>query len=504
MKILLRHLVALVFLIQSLNLPVYALTEGEEQICNQCVDRNLEPGTKIERDGRFWELLGIETVKGEPMWRARETEDWSEGPGVGGSIDKGDRLTHGNFAGFEDNANYSKRDREELQKVQQKILHRLNEETRGDTEATNKELESQLAGLNQAVQDAGTIAYRGADLSLPSTDPVQALQDSLNVQPGNGSLSIEQTGWQPFDDREYQSSHKAELEELRDRLNYSVSKTPQQADAKKAGYGVLAEVDKAYVTQDNGLGNSLLRVAKVLVDIATDVIPLTSIPKDFYRAFVGKDPMTGESLANWERSLAGGFFIAGMATMGGSNLGKSWIKALAKGAKLTPEAAVNGVRAAKALEKAPRSVVALIKDSLDNLRLLNPVKENALLREQRGYTQAAWSERKIIFRGNTKAPTTLVRFYNPGSSKRVGSWVTSLEQVKGKSPEEIKLLLGLPEAPTHFTIAELPKGTDVSIGFVSPNKWGGDPKALQYFVIDPKNSFFGNVRSIGNLFKGIK
>jgi len=505
-KILLRHLVAIIFLIQSTTPSAYALTKDEEQICDNCVDRNLEPGTKVERDGKLWELIGIETVQGEPMWRARETDGWGEG--IGSSLDasgRESRLTHRDFGNFEDNPKYSKSERDELHKIQKKILDRLNEETRVDTEATNHELAPQLAGLNQVVRNAGTIAYRGADLSIGSADPVQALQDSLKNQPGNGDFNVDQTGWQPFDDREYQSNRKAELEILRDRLNYSISKTPQQSDAKRSGYVAIAEADKAYVTQDLGLGNSLVEVAKILVDIATDVIPLTSIPKDFYRTFVGKDPMTGESLANWERALAGGFFIAGMATLGGSNLGKSWIKAAVKSAKLTPKEAINGVRVAKELEKGktPRSIVARIKDSLSDVKLLNPVRENKILMQTRGYTELAWNERKIILNGKTKEPMTLIRVYS-NADHRVGGWLTPIEQLKGKTPEQIKILLGLPETPTHFTIAELPKETTAYIGFISPNNWGGDQNALQYFIPKVNPNHFGKSSPIKKLFEGVK
>lgn len=512
MKSWLKIFFAAVFTLQ-IGAPVVHADDGDDEggvevICEECVDVDHRPGDQIDVGGEIWVIDHMGEVNGVPMWEAHP-----EGPVSGTSFnDDGndgsvghDRITGRDFSGYEDDRNMSDSDRKELHELQQKIIARLNAETTADSEATVKELTGQVAGLTDAITSAGAVALQGPGIPAASMDPLAALQDSLQTKMGNGGFYVDQTGWQIYDDHSYQSDHAKDLNQLRDRLNNSIPKSAQQADAKRVGYSLLNQTDDAYAQKDTELGDAFLTMTKVVVDIATDLIPITSAPKDLFRVLIGKDPMSGESLANWERVLAGGFFVAGIITLGGSNLVKGEIRAIAKASQLTEEEIAIASKVGRTQEeiKATRSVVARIKDSLRDVKLLDPVKENEKLIAERGYTERAWDERKVVMSGTTKEPQTLVRFYQ-GEKDLVGSWTTAPENLVGKTPEEIKNTLALEKVPSNYTVVRVPPDTKIQVGFISPNNWGGSENAIQYFTPSIRNDFFGPGNPIGNIFRGIK
>jgi hypothetical protein len=481
----------------------------DEVICNQCIDRNADKTKPVEVGGELWILDDLETHDGVTMWRAHPYEGSSSSRGDGmpvGNVDgpNGERITGRDFSRFEDSDKYSKKERQALAEFQQKVIARLNNETGVDSEATNKELDSQIGTLNDAVRDAGELSLQGPGIPSEMVDPMFSLYDTLQVKTGPDGFYPDKGGWRLEDNHPYQSDHKDQLEDLKGRLNSHVPTSPQQADAKRVGYYVIDQADKAYSSNQPQLGEGLFEIAKVVVDIATDIIPVTSIPKDLYRAVIGKDPMTGEALAGWERAMAGGFAVGGIFGLGAVKVGASRIRAMARAARVAENDLALAARVAKSAEglASTRSAVGRIKNSLSDVKLLNPVKENNFLTKVFKYSNKAWDERKVILQGKTKNDQKLVRFFSKDGSE-VGNWVTPMDQVVGKTPEEIREILALKHAPGSFTIVDIPAGTEVTVGFVSPNEWGGKNGAIQYFLPKFENKFFGPAKPINNVFRGL-
>ncbi|MBS1969904.1 MAG: pre-toxin TG domain-containing protein [Bdellovibrionales bacterium] len=505
MRFFITNLLAVVLLIQFSSLRAYSAVDENNVICQNCVDKNSPVGSKVEVDGRTWVLDKLHDPEGTPMWEAHPV--FNRGGDVAGApFDHeppgSERLTGRDLTGFEDSDRLTKEERERLHRIQEKIVNRLNAETAADAGATTTELEKQVGDLNQAIQNAGQVADPRSNGQLNSTDPAFSIYDSIQGKyPGRG-FSPDQAGWQLHDDHDYQSDHKDELDKLRDRLNNHQSQTPQQEDAKRVGYSVLNEADNAYTQNDQELGNGLLNAGKILVDIATDMIPLTSAPKDFYRAFVGKDPMTGEPLATWERAVAGGFFVVGIVTLGGSNAAKPWVRAIAKIAHPAEEE-INLVARNAKNRSSFEALAKRLKDRFKNIKFLDGAKENQRLIKERNYVKLAWSESKPVVSAQTKSEQQFVRFFQNGKDMH-GSWVADAKDVVGKTPEEIKEMFALEHVPDYHSTATIPQGTEMHVGFVGKNEWGGNENAIQYFIPKSSPSFFKNPKPITEVFRGLK
>ncbi|MGZ3747519.1 MAG: pre-toxin TG domain-containing protein [Pseudobdellovibrionaceae bacterium] len=418
-----KLILSILLSIQFTTVKSYAI--DEEVICNHCVDENAKPRDVVEVDGRNWVIEGLGSVNGVPMWQAHplrgEALGHVEGSVYGrGEITGNPRLTGKNLSSYEDNPNLSREEREKIGEIQQKIIARLNAESTADSESTTTELSKQMESLHQAVVLAGEVAYQGPSVPTEFSDPLAALYNSLEVQLGAGNFSMEQAGWQLFDDHEYQSDHKEELTQLRHRLNDVIPKTPQQADAKRSGYFVLSETDKAFLVHDGVLGASLLKIASPLVDIATDVIPLTAIPKDFYRIIVGKDPLTGEILNHWERAIAGGFLVAGIITLGASNLVAPEARALAKAGRLAEEEIELGVRIGKEGPQSAANYQRYLKQLREQME--RPVVNDERLKE---FLEDYWRQDAKVGNGST---ASAIR-YELKTGKPVGEkWHTNKGQ----------------------------------------------------------------------------
>jgi hypothetical protein len=502
MKSLIKMISALAFLIQSLAMPAFASSEEYATICEACADRHLHPGDVVTVNDVHYMVDHLGHVDGKPMWISEriDSRGGSPGPGSGGADRPGNsRLTGKDFSAYEDSSHYSEEDRAIIAQNQAAIIHRINEETTADADATVVELDKQA----QQIRDAGTNGVEvlallaKADVAMP--DPMTSLLSTIKTAT---PIYLDEAGWQVYQDHPFRSDHKDELESLRARLNIALPRSPQQADAKSTGYVLLDAADDAYVKSDVALGDRIVKIAKITIDIATDIIPLTAIPKDFYRAVVGKDPRTGESLATWERGLAAGLLAVGLVTLGASNIAAPEVRAIAMAAHVS-EAEVATASALARDPNATKYTAALIaeaKSKLTEIHALNPAVENATLKRVRGYEHLAWDEGKPLLAGMTIQEEKFVRFFSD-SQYLEGSWVAAEKDVLGKTPAEIKNIFALKENPTHFVEVRVPERVELSIGYVGRNDWGGADGTLQYFIAKSKNARFGEVQTLGGFFK---
>lgn len=118
----------------------------------------------------------------------------------------------------------------------------------------------------------------------------------------------------------YQSHHKEELSMIRHGYLAQHPKSPQAKEAYRAGLFALKEADQAYLQGFIKAGEYFEKSARLLLDVVSDLNPMTALTKDLYRVFVGKDPVTGLPLSAGERLIFGGLSILGVVTLGESSL----------------------------------------------------------------------------------------------------------------------------------------------------------------------------------------
>ena len=82
----------------------------------------------------------------------------------------------------------------------------------------------------------------------------------------------------------------------------------------------------------------------------------------------------------------------------------------------------------------------------------------------------------------TTAPTQYVRFYLPGTSGAVGSFIVGSNEVRGLTAAQIQSALALPYTPTMETLVQVPAGTCLLVGPANP-LFGQPGGAVQEFLV---------------------
>ena len=173
-------------------------------------------------------------------------------------------------------------------------------------------------------------------------------------------LNYNRDDFKYYQDYQFKSSYKDELNTIRDSHSEFIPHSPQSYNAYKAGLMTLVDSDKNYVNGEINLGHinkeAAKRLLELAVDFGTDLLPLTGIAKDLYRGFVGKDPMTGQDLTSLERCLGVAFGTLGIVTLGASSFLTVGAKEIAALAKSTYKEARLSEEIAKAVNAATTNV----------------------------------------------------------------------------------------------------------------------------------------------------
>ena len=213
-------------------------------------------------------------------------------------------------------------------------------------------------------------------------NPLQPIQTNQTADEFMGDLYNNLSASEPFaadqvgqsgkyiDTKPYLSSHQEELNKERDRLNDSRAQGPQQWDAKVAAYLNLRKADNAYLANDNQAGDDHFKVAHFLADVATDIIPFTAIPKDIFKALVGKDPLTGQDLSPMERVLAAGFAGLNTFSLGGAGVLAAGIKNVGRAAGATLKEIALAEKLTEVIAKSPLRVEVLVKGASEEFTLI--------------------------------------------------------------------------------------------------------------------------------------
>jgi hypothetical protein len=259
------------------------------------------------------------------------------------------------------------------------------------------------------------------------------------------------------------------VHKLRRRLNASRSTDFQHINASQAAQKTIREADNAYLNNLNILGDILARTATFLIDIATDVIPITSVPKDTYRALVGKDPVTGEALSKFERVLAVGFVVAAFGTVGLSNA-----------AKLTFKEAEAVIHASEQEARLAEGITRVIKGS--------PLRVEVL-------TKGTSGEFAVIGRDMTRANEVGTTLRNEGIEVK-----TLDEFTKAANAEWEQMLIDYVKKPGDRIPPEIVK---TSIRFSENQKWIRDALEKGHAIIDLGNPMAKEFSAFYEMEKGI-
>ena len=249
----------------------------------------------------------------------------------------------------------------------------------------------------------------------------------------------------------------------------------------------LKATDQTFLQGQKSIGERLFQISKFLVDISTDIIPITSVPKDAYRLLIGKDPMSGLSLSPTERGIAAGFFVFGVMTLGASNV----FKLEAEVAKVALEASeqASAKVAAKMIENSERLGVQTFEEFKHNKNLLAALDGNVeILKVDSGKVvndkffraagrEAAYVDSKIVVEGMSKSEMKLMRAHLPGEPS--GRWLGQPNEMSGRTAKELKEIFNLKREPGAISEAVIPAGEKMRIGEIGPNAFGDSEGAIQ-------------------------
>ena len=115
------------------------------------------------------------------------------------------------------------------------------------------------------------------------------------------------------------TTFKKSLESNWKRGIQSKPQSKQQSMAKRLGLNLLIDADSLKVKGLNKSAIEILGYSDKLIDFATGVIPITSVPRDFYELMYGEDLFSGKKLSQMERSLN----LLGVISLGASKLAKA-------------------------------------------------------------------------------------------------------------------------------------------------------------------------------------
>ena len=111
----------------------------------------------------------------------------------------------------------------------------------------------------------------------------------------------------------------------------------------------------------------------------------------------------------------------------------------------------------------------------------------------RGYLDCPYKEGQQADIIELTKETVFVRVYDKETSGMKGSWIMKLEDVKGKSPEQIADDFSLPKIPKYICDVKLPQGTKLRTGECNP-LYGRAGGGIQYDLMGERIGEFSNER----------
>lgn len=358
---------------------------------------------------------------------------------------------------------------ENIKKIENSIISEL-----------NSSLDSQEKSLNEAHENLNSLKFSFTENTNFEFNILT--QSILSQGEGAPHLTIQ------FDDElsalekvKYRSDRAGELNRVREALLVSKLLAPQQAEAKKIGLISLLESDTSFLNLDISSGESYLEIAKAMSDIMTDLIPITSIPKDIYRIVTGKDLMTGENLENWELSFA----VFGVISLGSSNL-------ISRGYKSIFKVASKYLKNEKKIQN--------IFEALKPPGLLSKIRNKVNIRSADEVNRIIHSTKNPPYKPGSRVYEFVLEKESKGDFVRVfndprfmsSEWIVEKNAIEGMNPKQIKDFLSLPKEPLYIADVEIPTGVTLRKGKMNPIfESSGEKVGYQYEIAREKLIDYG-------------
>ncbi|MFZ4402711.1 MAG: hypothetical protein ACOYOK_01300 [Pseudobdellovibrionaceae bacterium] len=398
----------------------------------------------------------------------------SSDSGEGGSSHSGRGEHYGdgkNYDGYDSrdststNYNASRLNAHQIQQRRKNFINSVNESVVASSQALSKELEASRAEFlkNQALT-SDTMARINANLqsgsalnaTSSSIDPVEA---TLAAALGANYTDADNTLWNYNDPYPYTSSHAEELENLRRKLELANPRDPIRRHAHKAAYQALRKSDDSYaggfefnIYMFNPAveGKFWQTTAEILIDIATDLNPITSVGKSIFTLTTGRT-LLGDQATSFDYGVSALNLVTigfgGLAFKTGFTVADRAVEVLRRfanfeGAKIPFSKTANLVQnhwagffrsSEQGLTKFGKILAVHSPEALNRAALKIGQKAQWLEGEANHVIEA------LLPKGSQ-----YIRVWG-GEADEVGSWLTSVEQIEGKSVQEIRELLALPK-----------------------------------------------------------
>lgn len=161
---------------------------------------------------------------------------------------------------------------------------------------------------------------------------------------------------------------------------------------------------------------------------------------------------------------------------------------------------VNKETAQEIVARSEKVMLETLRD-FKRFSFVDPAEQNRILKEVRKYRLPAWDVRYGVMNGVLSREKTFVRFF-PKLGNSVGGWIVPDSVVIGLTPLQIKEILAVAEVPTHFVKVVVPAGTEIFMGRIAPNAFGGVGESVQYFMPKFEPSYFREISTLTDIFRG--
>jgi hypothetical protein len=358
-------------------------------VCDDCIPFDSVKGQVVEINGTNWRL-DQQLPSGD--WLMDQVEDHKSLTYTGRSADETFgtesfsvpnservRWMNAGFAALDRamaNSDYSPSKNE---KIRAKVFKGMNDESIAVIKAIDETLKVKSGNKNSVIcpdftcySNFDSMNDKSSTKIVIGQTPDQFMSDLYNNLPDTDPAVADQVGQsgQYLDTKPYLSSHQEALDKERDRLIDARAQGPHQWDAKVAAFLNQRKADNAYLANDNQAGDDHFKVAHFLADVATDIIPFTAIPKDIFKALVGKDPLTGQDLSPMERVLAAGFAGLNTFSLGGAGILAAGIKNVGRAAGATLKEIALAEKLTEVIAKSPLRVEVLVKGASEEFTFI--------------------------------------------------------------------------------------------------------------------------------------
>jgi hypothetical protein len=115
---------------------------------------------------------------------------------------------------------------------------------------------------------------------------------------------------------------------IKEALNSTPIYSPGYGEVRKVGNAALVAASKSWSRREFAISETQLKIAKGAADLLLGLDPLTGFARSGYELFYGKNLVTGEKLATWQRVIAGAIFTGSLVSVGAAASAFGAVKAV--------------------------------------------------------------------------------------------------------------------------------------------------------------------------------